>query len=123
MPFDFSNKAQEPSDQSGTQGNDASIEDNHDLGIDPEVVPEIADDLHLDPVLRPFIPNAYDTPPGVLSPDTAKESFAQGAVIVALNDLEDGDELFCDYRLNPNLKNLPSWYIPVDESRDAILWG
>ena len=72
--------------------------------------------------LRPYIPNAYNTPPGMLSPDSSKQSFAQGAVIIALNDLQDGDELFCDYRLNPSVP-LPKWYCPVDEERSQRYWG
>jgi hypothetical protein len=72
--------------------------------------------------LRPYIPNAYNTPPGMLSPESSRESFAQGAVIIALNDLEDGDELFCDYRLNPSVP-LPKWYCPVDEERSQKYWG
>ena len=72
--------------------------------------------------LRPYIPNAYHTPPGMLAPESAKQSFAQGAVIVALNDLQDGDEIFCDYRLNPNIA-LPKWYCPVDDDRSNKYWG
>ena len=72
--------------------------------------------------LRPYIPNAYSSPPGMLSPESAKESFAQGAVIVAVRDLEDGEEIFCDYRLNPKVP-LPSWYCPVDAKKVEEFWG
>jgi hypothetical protein len=146
FPFDFSNKVpeeaaagvgqgvgeeeeeeEEQKEVAGMEGEEVRVEEvveNYaNISLDPEITPELIRELRLHAELRPFIPNAYDTPPGVLSPDSAKDSFAQGAVIVALNDLEDGDELFCDYRLNPNLKNLPRWYVPVDETRDAILWG
>ena len=71
--------------------------------------------------LRPYIPNAYSSPPGMLSPESAKESFAQGAVIVAVRDLKDGEEIFCDYRLNPKV-SLPKWYCPVDEKRAENFW-
>ena len=72
--------------------------------------------------LRPYIPNAYATTPGMLAPQSSKENFAQGAVIVALRDLKDGEELFCDYRLNPKIV-LPEWYCSVNEETNEKFWG
>ncbi len=127
FPFDFTNKVPEVAEdgppEEGPEQGEVLVQQGASRGPDPEIAPGKVHELWLGSELRPFIPNAYDTPPGVLSPDSAKESFAQGAVIVALNDLQDGEELFCDYRLNPSLNNLPQWYVPVDEARDAILWG
>jgi len=38
-----------------------------------------------------------------------------------VRDLKDGEEIFCDYRLNPKV-SLPKWYCPVDEKRAENFW-
>ena len=46
-----------------------------------------------------------------------------GVALVALRDLED-EELFLNYRLNPNAPGgLPSWYSSVDPDEDERRWA
>jgi hypothetical protein len=41
--------------------------------------------------------------------------------LVAIRPIQQGEELFLNYRLNPKLK-LPEWYHPVDEQEDRRRW-
>lgn len=44
-----------------------------------------------------------------LYPDCAPRA---GLAAVATRDIEEGEELFMDYKYHPN--NRPAWYVPVD---------
>ncbi|TFJ87181.1 hypothetical protein NSK_001513 [Nannochloropsis salina CCMP1776] len=74
--------------------------------------------------LRPYIPNAFARPRSLLgSPD--QSALIQSVVLVATTDLEDGEELFLNYRLNPKhgSESLPPWYVPVDAKEDQRRWA
>ena len=43
-------------------------------------------------------------------------------LLVAARPLSDGEELFLNYRLNPD-RPRPAWYAPVDEDEDRRRWG
>lgn len=43
-------------------------------------------------------------------------------VLVALRDLTEEEEVFMDYRFNPQLVNLPEWYHACDEEENARRW-
>ena len=46
---------------------------------------------------------------------------AKSVLLVATRDIQDGEELFMDYRLSLNQPH-PSWYHPVDEEATRRLW-
>jgi hypothetical protein len=46
---------------------------------------------------------------------------AQGVAFVSTADIDDGDELFLNYRYNPD-NTLPDWYTPVDIDSDREMW-
>jgi hypothetical protein len=46
----------------------------------------------------------------------------RSVVYLAASPLEDGDELFVDYRLNPFAGPLPSWYTPFDSAGAMRRW-
>ncbi|CAI5518811.1 unnamed protein product [Closterium sp. Naga37s-1] len=43
-------------------------------------------------------------------------------VLVATDVIKDGEEVFLDYRLNPNA-NRPDWYVPVDAKAEERRWS
>jgi hypothetical protein len=43
-------------------------------------------------------------------------------VVIAKRDLKD-EELFVNYRLNPNLGTLPPWYRTIDAEEDMRRWA
>ena len=74
--------------------------------------------------LRPYIPNSYARPRSLLgSPD--QSALVQTVVLLATTDVEDGEELLLNYRLNPKhgKESLPSWYMPVDAEEDERRWA
>jgi len=46
---------------------------------------------------------------------------AKTILLVATRDIEDGEEIFMDYRLSLNQPH-PEWYHPVDEAESRRLW-
>jgi len=50
-----------------------------------------------------------------------RELYVPSMVYITSRDLMDGEELFLNYRFNPNLKT-PKWYSPVDVAEDARRW-
>ncbi len=73
--------------------------------------------------LHDLIPHDYYSDPGLVThlPDVLMPSMA----ILALDDLEDGEELFLNYRFNPDLpvESVPAWYHHVDEDEDWRIWS
>jgi hypothetical protein len=65
--------------------------------------------------LRAHIPNKLHKPATLLgSPD--RSSYMHTIVLLAAKPLSTGEELFLDYRLNPDSKEaLPAWYAHYDE--------
>ncbi|KAA8490740.1 SET domain-containing protein 9 [Porphyridium purpureum] len=45
-----------------------------------------------------------------------------GVALVTTRNVEDGEELFLNYRFNPNFDGLPSWYIDPDPDESARRW-
>ena len=113
FPFDFVRPSPE------SRPNDAGDAADE---MDIECLPTL-DPLHTFPEeLLHLVPNAFDKAPGLFSPPPSKECVAQGAVLVALQDIEDGHELFVDYRFNPSIA-APSWYAPVSLDMDLQFFG
>lgn len=53
-----------------------------------------------------------------------QSALIQTVVMVATTDLEDGEELFLNYRLNPkHQERLPPWYAPIDAEEDQRRWA
>ena len=74
--------------------------------------------------LRPYIPNSYARPRSLLgSPD--QSALVQSVLLLTTSDVEDGEELLLNYRLNPKhgKESLPSWYVPVDVEEDSRRWA
>lgn len=70
------------------------------------------------PELRAFVPNVeFGSDPQLASP-----AAVPGLALVAARELRD-EELFLNYRLNPNLPNLPDWYTAVDAEENARRWS
>uniref|UniRef100_A0A1D1ZP11 SET domain-containing protein n=1 Tax=Auxenochlorella protothecoides TaxID=3075 RepID=A0A1D1ZP11_AUXPR len=68
--------------------------------------------------LRAYIPNIeYTSRPALQTLGSVP-----GLALVALRDIAE-EELFLNYRLNPNLPNLPEWYTAVDADEDARRWN
>ena len=82
-------------------------------GIEPFFTPRIAE----------FIPNTYWRKPSVLHSFMEEDVEVRSLVMVAVRDIADGEEIFVNYRFNPELQNLPSWYAPVDLDEDYQRWG
>mmetsp|Transcript_20563 Transcript_20563/g.24928 ORF Transcript_20563/g.24928 Transcript_20563/m.24928 type:complete len:195 (-) Transcript_20563:923-1507(-) len=70
--------------------------------------------------LSPYIPNKYWEKPHLLSYDLEVE--VQSLVLVATRDISNNEELFVNYRFNPEME-LPKWYHPVDSNEDRRRWG
>jgi len=75
---------------------------------------------------KQFIPNAYykntSVSPGWYNFLKQREVVAQTTLFVTTKPIKDGDELFCNYRFNPNLEELPDWYHHVDIDEDRERW-
>jgi len=73
-------------------------------------------------LLLPYLPNRYYRPPvnflNLMKPDCLMHAL----VFVALRDIEDGEELFVNYRMNPSVPR-PHWYYPVDVEEDLRRWS
>lgn len=42
--------------------------------------------------------------------------------LVAMEDLVEGDEVFMDYRFNPEIQQVPQWYHPCDTDENSRRW-
>lgn len=51
-----------------------------------------------------------------------ERSVRRTMALVALTDLTEGEEVFMDYRFNPQLANHPEWYHACDEEVSARRW-
>lgn len=60
---------------------------------------------------------------GVDQPPITQDILVSGLALVALRDIKN-EELFLNYRLNPNsINSLPDWYHPVDKEEDIRRWA
>ena len=75
------------------------------------------------PRIAEFIPNAYWRKPNVLHSFMEEDVQVRSLVMVAVRDIQHGEEIFVNYRFNPELQNLPEWYTPVDVEEDYQRWG
>jgi len=79
--------------------------------------------------LQRFIPNQYAQPLSLLGKLETAFCCMKGSVLISCQPLEEGDELFMDYRLNPtshgdvNSTGLPAWYEPYDVDEALMRWG
>jgi len=70
--------------------------------------------------LQKYIPNLYARKPTLLgTPD--RSACMRSVVLVASKTIRPGEELFMDYRLNPDVDE-PSWYVQVDEDLSRKRW-
>lgn len=70
--------------------------------------------------MRGLLPNIEFAPQASEPP--ADDLPVPGLALVALRSVAN-EELFLNYRLNPNLPSLPDWYVPVDADEDARRWS
>jgi len=70
--------------------------------------------------LRELIPNQYAKPPSFLGKLETLGIMMKGVAMISSRPIKNEDEILMDYKLNPDSKNLPSWYEPfdVEDSRD-----
>jgi len=69
-----------------------------------------------------FIPNIWKKEPTVLG--SVDRSYSMmGMCMMATRDIWDGEEIFVNYRFNPNAIGLPDWYTPVKDGADEARWG
>ncbi|CAI5711996.1 unnamed protein product [Hyaloperonospora brassicae] len=67
-----------------------------------------------------LIPNSFVTEPSRLSM-FGKRAIVHGLAFIATADIADGEELFLNYRYNPD-RPLPEWYTAVDVDTDRAMW-
>ena len=73
--------------------------------------------------LRRFIPNGFAKPPGLLGKlIMGPYILMPSVVLLTTRHLQHGDELFMDYRLNPDSPALPVWYEPHDPEEGRNRW-
>ena len=71
--------------------------------------------------LRKYVPNRFFKSPTIFYP---YEGLCKTMVCIAIRPIKAGDELFLDYRYNPNSgKMLPEWYHPVDLEENKRRWA
>lgn len=71
-----------------------------------------------------FIPNSYWKKPSLFHDILVEDDVqVRSLVMIALRDILDGEELFVNYRYNPELSELPEWYTPVNTDEDKSRWG
>ena len=49
--------------------------------------------------------------------------YMKGVVMVACKHINNGDELLMDYKLNPDARDLPTWYRSYDVDDARSRWG
>ena len=80
-----------------------------------------SDAFHSQTGVSDVVPNSYAKKPTLLgTPD--KSACMYGMAMVALRDVKD-EELFLNYRFNPDAPGLPQWYAPVDDDQDRRRWS
>eukprot|EP00644_Phytophthora_capsici_P002269 jgi/Phyca11/568079/estExt2_Genewise1.C_PHYCAscaffold_270317 len=67
-----------------------------------------------------LIPNSFVREPSRLSM-FGKRAIVHGLAFIATADIADEEELFLNYRYNPD-RSLPEWYTPVDVDSDRAMW-
>ncbi|OWZ24835.1 hypothetical protein PHMEG_00016 [Phytophthora megakarya] len=67
-----------------------------------------------------LIPNSFVQEPSRLSM-FGKRAIVHGLGFIATADIANDDELFLNYRYNPD-RPLPEWYTPVDVDSDRAMW-
>ncbi|KAF4325049.1 hypothetical protein BBO99_00000606 [Phytophthora kernoviae] len=67
-----------------------------------------------------LIPNRFVKEPSRLSM-FGKRTIVHGLAFIAMANIEDDEELFLNYRYNPD-RPLPKWYTPVDIESDRAMW-
>ncbi|KAE8910377.1 hypothetical protein PF005_g9171 [Phytophthora fragariae] len=67
-----------------------------------------------------LIPNNFVQEPSRLSM-IGKRTIVHGLAFISTADIADDEELFLNYRYNPD-RPLPEWYTPVDVESDRAMW-
>lgn len=68
-----------------------------------------------------LIPNSFVQEPSRLSM-FGKRTIVHSLAFIATADISDGEELFLNYRYNPD-RPLPEWYTSVDIESDRAMWN
>ncbi|TMW60595.1 hypothetical protein Poli38472_000637 [Pythium oligandrum] len=93
-------------------------------GSSPNVMPFSYDfppeEPFTDPDYQQFIPNSFVEMPSRISM-FGKRALVHGLAFITTADIEDGEELFLNYRYNPD-NELPEWYTSVDADSDRAMW-
>lgn len=81
--------------------------------------------------LLQFVPNIYQRRPGFFDNVGSQQSVYRldysdihvpSLVFIATKDIQEGEELFVNYRFSPSATKLPDWYQPVDIEEAARRW-
>ncbi|GLD91639.1 hypothetical protein PINS_up000172 [Pythium insidiosum] len=72
------------------------------------------------PEYQRMIPNSFVEMPSRLAM-FGKRALVHGLVFITTAEINDGEELFLNYRYNPN-NPFPDWYTPVDLESDREMW-
>ncbi|CAN0300413.1 unnamed protein product [Pylaiella littoralis] len=73
--------------------------------------------------LRPLVPNRYHRPPkAVFGGKLDQSAMVETVVLVACRGGLHNQEVFMDYRFNPNMPH-PDWYSPVDPTATDKMWA
>lgn len=59
--------------------------------------------------------------PKMLNDDS--DDIIHGMVLIATEEIDDGEEVFRNYRFNPQLKNIPEWFEDPDPENTKRLYG
>jgi len=102
-----------------------NVEDDDDDGMDKERLLSILSDR-----TRSMSKRFSDAALAMFGEDEDKprsvretsRSAIRALVLIATRDIEDGEEIWLNYRLSPHVKP-PSWYVRVDAEEDARRWA
>ncbi|CAM9095055.1 unnamed protein product, partial [Hapterophycus canaliculatus] len=73
--------------------------------------------------LRPLVPNRYHLEPrAIFGGKLDRSAMVETVVLVASRGGLHDEEVFMDYRFNPNMPH-PDWYSPVDPEATAKMWS
>ena len=70
--------------------------------------------------LQPYVPNVLSKKLSVIH--RMHPYLMPSLVLVSTRAIEDGDEIFLNYRYNPASADIPSWFHPIDVEENTRRW-
>ena len=87
------------------------------------VLLNFTDSMGLDDGLKRYVPNTYAREPKLLGPKAVEgDVFMHGLVLLTTRDVVN-EEVFYNYRLNPDGGEIPPWYMACDAEENKNRWG